>query len=65
MKDLETHKLIYKQVLESENGKYILNDLKSILCVNSDILTDNDAYKEGLRLAFRYIESNLSTKNKQ
>lgn len=64
MKDLETHKAIYKHIFESENGKYILEDLKSLFCVNSDILTDNDAYKEGLRIAFRYIESHLSTKNK-
>jgi len=62
MKDLETHKAIYKNIFESENGKYILEDLKNLFCVNSDVLTDNDAYKEGLRIAFRYIESNLINK---
>lgn len=64
MKDLEQHKRIYQATFESENGKYILDDLKSILCVNSDILCDNDAYKEGLRIAYRYIEEQLSTKIK-
>jgi hypothetical protein len=62
-KDLEIHKSKYQAVFLAEgNGKYILDDLKTIFCVHSDILTDNDAYKEGLRMAYRYIESNLSIK---
>jgi hypothetical protein len=63
-KDLETQKLIYQSIFSTENGKYILEDLKSTLCVNSDLITDNDSYKEGLRLAYRYIESHLSITNK-
>ncbi len=63
-KDLEKQKLIYQSIFSTENGKYILEDLKSTLCVNSDLITDNDSYKEGLRLAYRYIESHLSTTNK-
>jgi hypothetical protein len=63
-KDLEKHKLIYQLVFNTQDGKYILEDLKSTLCVNSDLITDNDSYKEGLRLAYRYIENHLSTTNK-
>ena len=58
--DIKKHNAIYQSIFETEGGKYILEDLKTLLCVNSDILTDNDAYKEGLRMAYRYIESNLS-----
>lgn len=63
-KDLEKQKLIYQLVFKTADGKYVLEDLKSTLCVNSDLITDNDAYKEGLRMAFRYIESHLSITNK-
>jgi hypothetical protein len=63
-KDLEKQKLIYQLVFNTADGKYVLEDLKSTLCVNSDLITDNDAYKEGLRMAFRYIESHLSITNK-
>ena len=64
MKNLEKQKLIYQLVFNTADGKYVLEDLKSTLCVNSDLITDNDAYKEGLRMAFRYIESHLSINNK-
>ncbi len=64
MKNLEKQKLIYQLVFNTADGKYVLEDLKSTLCVNSDLITDNDAYKEGLRMAFRYIESHLSITNK-
>lgn len=62
--DLEKHKLIYQLVFNTADGKYVLEDLKSTLCVNSDLITDNDSYKEGLRLAYRYIENHLSTTKK-
>lgn len=63
--NLEKHKIIYQSLFNTEDGKYILEDLKSTFCINSDIITDNDAYKEGLRIAFRYIESHLLTNKKQ
>jgi len=63
---LEQQKKIYQHIfLEHENGKLILNDLRSTLCVNSDALANtgdpilDNHLREGLRLAYRYIESLL------
>lgn len=56
---------IYKNIFkENEGGKMILDDLKNIFCINPVLVNTGDvrmdAYvKEGLRLAYQYIESNL------
>lgn len=65
-KDLESQKQIYRAVFESDSGKIVLDDLKNTLCVNSDFLTKSgDAnldnhHREGMRLAFLYIQSLLT-----
>lgn len=69
MKDLtlDQQKEIYKSLFETQNGKFVLNDLKSVFCVNSDLLSNSgnleldNHHREGMRLAFRYIESLLTT----
>lgn len=59
--ELEIHLAKYDNLFSSENGKYVLEDLKNVFCVYPDALVntgdkrlDNDI-KEGLRIAYNYI----------
>ena len=64
--DLDEQKKIYRNVFESDSGKIVLEDLKNTLCINSDLLSQSgdtrldNHHREGMRLAFRYIESLLT-----
>jgi hypothetical protein len=68
-KSKEDQERAYRNVFESENGKMILEDFRNIFCVNPILVNTGDirmdAYvKEGLRLAYQYIESNLTQERK-
>lgn len=59
--DLDLHKRRYEAFLLTEDGKYILEDLKNAFCVHPDFLVNtgdkqlDNHLKEGLRIAFNYI----------